>query len=102
MFKSRHHTGAKDLVANFERNQVIRNMGARPLRTVVSSKLGKHGYSFHIYIPKQSYFMERKLKCGPAPSLKRAMLSLCLSYFRFFVPRRWGLEYIPSIGVAAQ
>ena len=66
MFKSRHHTGAKDLVANFERNQVLRNMGARPLRTVVSSKLGKHGYIFHIYHKAELFYgVETKMWPGP-------------------------------------
>ena len=101
MFKSRHHTGTKNLVANFEHNQVLRNMGTRPLRTVASSKLGKRGYSFHIY-PKAGliYGVETKTWTGPKFEAGNAFATPVL--FSVFVPRRWNLEYIPSIGVATK
>ena len=52
-------------------NQLLHNMGSRPLRTGVSSKLGKHGFSSQLC--EVSRFSRLGNKCGPAPSLQRAL-----------------------------
>ena len=95
-----HRVGSKNLVANPERNQVLRNMGARPLRTVVSSKLGKHGYSFHIY-PKLGLFygVETKTWLGSKFEAGDAFATPVL--FPTFRPRRWDLGNTPTTGVAS-